>query len=100
VHQRAGRLSEAEDGAREALRINATVLGETHSYAAHGHLRLATVLQAQHRFAEAEPELQAALRIAENPKDVFGREAAPVMRAALAELYTAWGRPELAAAYR
>ena len=90
--------ADAEPALREAVRILEASLGEANPQTAQAQLGLGRCLGDMRRFDEAETLLQAAypvLREAYGEEHTFTRQA----RSALADLYTAWGKPERAAAY-
>lgn len=99
LRQRQGRLAEAEKIARESLALAVSVLGADRASTATSHHRVAMALQAQKRYADAETHLLRARAIREQR---FGPTGAPTQQIVgnLVTLYTAWGQPEKAAAFK
>jgi tetratricopeptide (TPR) repeat protein len=94
-----GRIDEAEKLLREAVRIRAENMPETHFLRATANGALGEFLAAQKRFPEAEPFLVASYESLKKSQT----ENSPRLRRArqrLANLYEAWNKPEQAAPYR
>jgi serine/threonine-protein kinase len=91
-------LEAAEHWLRESLRLRAEVLPPGHWILASSRSVLGEHFTNARRFAEAEQLLLAAER---ELVELRGEEAQPVAdtRRRLAELYTAWGKPDRAARY-
>lgn len=99
VYRDMGRLEQAEAAYREAVRLRERGLSPQHPLTATTWFMLAGVLAEQRRFEDAEATLLKALGIYRSTYD----DSHPDILAAhreLAELYTAWGRPEDAARQR
>jgi serine/threonine protein kinase len=93
------RIDEAEKLLREAVRIRAENMPETHFLRATANGALGEFLTAQKRFPEAEPFLVASYESLKKSQT----ENSPRLRRArqrLANLYDAWNKPEQAATYR
>jgi serine/threonine-protein kinase len=94
-----GRIDEAEKLLREAVRIRAEHMPETHFLRAAANGALGEFLTAQSRFQEAEPFLVSsyeALKKSQAANSPRTRRA----RQRLANLYDAWNKPEQAAPFR
>ncbi len=94
-----GKGKEAESLAREALKIFRAVDSFPRWRTADAESVLGSCLAAQGRFAEAEPLLLGSYSILKEDPGEGGR-AAPAALRRIVDLYTAWGRPERAAAWR
>jgi eukaryotic-like serine/threonine-protein kinase len=95
-----GEYAAAEAAIRESMRIYTVSLGAGHSYTGHARTWVGNTLAAQGRYADAEAELLAALAVLQQATDSGARAREARARAALAELYDAWGQPTRAAAFR
>ncbi len=87
---------EAEAHLREALRIRQALYEEANTHTAQAQLALGSCLTALRRYDEAETLLLAGYAVFKNEDTELPEQA----RQALFDLYTAWGKPEQAAAYR
>jgi hypothetical protein len=99
IFSRTGRIDEAEKLLREAVRIRAENMPETHFLRATANGALGEFLTAQSRFSDAEPLLIASYESLKKSQT----ENSPRLRRALqrlANLYDAWNKPEQAAPYR
>ena len=92
-----GRPDEAEPLLRKALDIRVTIYGEEHKQSVGTGTWLGIVLAALRRYEEAELLLLGSYTFYKNEGD---QEEIQKALAALIDLYTAWGRPEQAAAYK
>jgi len=87
---------EAEAHLREALRIRQALYEEANTHTAQAQLALGTCLTALRRYDEAEALLLTGYAVFKNEDTELPEQA----RQALFDLYTAWRKPEQAAAYR
>jgi tetratricopeptide (TPR) repeat protein len=94
-----GKGREAEPLAREALAIFQKAKSAPRWRAPDAESVLGSCLAAQGRYAEAEPLLLGAYRSLKEDRGE-GAHYAPAALQRVVELYTAWGRPGRAAAYR
>ena len=99
VLQRQGKLAEAEASYREAGGLALEVLGREHQLTAWLGANLGALLTERRAFAEAESLFIDSLA---RLKSRLGDDHRLVRRVhqRMADLYAAWGRPELAAKYR
>ena len=98
IYSRTNRTEEAEKLLREAVRIRAEHLPETHFLRATEDGALGEFLTDQKRFAEAESLLLSSFESLKNSQ----APRSPRIRTAarrLHELYTTWGKPEIALLY-
>ena len=99
IYSQTSRIEEAEKLLREAVRIRAENMPETHFLRAMANGALGEFLTAQSRFQEAEPFLIASYeslqksQAANSPRTRRARQR-------IANLYDAWNKPEQAAPYR
>jgi serine/threonine-protein kinase len=99
IFSRTGRIDDAEKLLREAVRIRAENMPETHFLRAVANGALGEFLTAQARFPEAESFLVSSYeslqksQAANSPRTRRARQR-------LANLYDAWNKPEQAASYR
>lgn len=99
IYGQTGRTAEAEKLLREAVRIRAENVPETHFLRATANGALGEFLTTQARFPEAETFLLASYQSLKKSQ----AENSPRTRLALqrlANLYEAWNKPEQAAPYR
>jgi serine/threonine protein kinase len=99
IYSQTGRTAEAEKLLREAVRIRAENVPETHFLRATANGALGEFLTTQARFPEAEAFLLASYQSLKKSQ----AENSPRTRLALqrlAHLYEAWNKPEQAAPYR
>jgi serine/threonine protein kinase len=97
----AKQLDEAEKHARIAVQHSAKAFGADNAYRGIMIDGLATILTAEHRYADAEHELDAAWNILANAKD-FGPQHPRSQDVVdhYIDLYSAWDKPEREAAWR
>ena len=96
VYEKSGKAERAESLEREVLAIRRKVLGPAHPEVARSLSGMGSRMVERHRYAEAETLLKECLSIrvgalgAEHPHTQLTRQR-------LADLYQAWGKPDLAA---
>ncbi len=95
--QEQGRCDEAEPMLEEGLRLSSHYFGDQYLMPALAKLSMGQCLLRNDQYADAESFLLASYAFFESTPD---EEAYTDNRAALVDLYTAWGKPEQAAAYR
>ena len=99
VYEKSGKAERAESLEREVLAIQRKVLGPAHPEVARSLSGMGSRMVERHRYAEAETLLKECLSIrvgalgAEHPHTQLTRQR-------LADLYQAWGKPDLAAEVR
>jgi non-specific serine/threonine protein kinase/serine/threonine-protein kinase len=97
----AGELAEAEKHARIAVDHAPKAFGADNAYRGIMHDSLATILVREHRFGDAEKELDRAWSILSNAKDFGpGHPRSQDVVDHCIELYSAWQKPEKEAAWR
>ena len=99
IYSQTGRTAEAENLLREAVRIRAENVPETHFMRATANGALGEFLTTQKRFAEAEPFLLTSYESLENSQ----APSSPRTRLALqrlAALYENWGKMDTASKYQ
>lgn len=94
-----GRYDEAEPTLEDALAMYERVVGPEHAALAAPLRHLGRIETARGRYTEAEQHLTSALRLQTDHLGPDHPEIVPT-REALAALYDAWGRPQVAARYR
>jgi serine/threonine protein kinase len=99
IYGQTGRTVEAEKLLREAVRIRAENVSETHFLRASANGALGEFLTAQQRFAEAEPFLVGSYESLKKSQAANSPRLRLILLR-LANLYEAWGKPEEAERYR
>ncbi len=99
ICSRTGKIGDAEKLLREAVRIRAENMPETHFLRATANGALGEFLTTQSRFPEAEPFLVASYESLMKSQAVNSPRTRRA-RQRLANLYDAWKKPEQAALYR
>ncbi len=99
IYSQTGRTAEAEKLLREAVRIRAENVPETHFLRATANGALGEFLTTQARFPEAEGFLLASYRSLEKSQAENSPRTQLALRR-LVSLYENWGRPDTASAYR
>jgi tetratricopeptide (TPR) repeat protein len=99
IYSQTGRTDEAEKLLREAVKIRAENMPETHFLRATANGALGEFLTKQKRFAEAEPFLLAGYDSLKNSQAANSLRIRLALQR-LANLYEAWNKPDQAAPYR